>query len=166
MRVADKLSVPDDDGKVVNKKVGQRGKVAEKLATAYLEERHQTAPSKFDWYRLPDARMAGGRFPAQIADFELFFNDGHGILEVKEIDHEFRLPQKNFAQKKHERIKRRLRVNGIGILAVYHTPTSLWRFPNIQVVMSEGDAPSWDLSVYKTFETFGEGFEHEIKRLE
>lgn len=153
-----KFSIPDDDGKVKDAEVGKRGKVAEGLARQFLEDLHLARPTEFDWYRLPDARMAGGRFPAQIADFEIFFPHRHGILEVKEIDHEFRLPQKNFAQKKHARIQRRLAVNGIGLLAVYHTPTQVWRFPDIVAIMADGKAASWDLSEYRQFSNFGTGF--------
>lgn len=160
-----RLVIPDDQGRMVNKTLGERGKVAENLVKTYLEECHLKDPTAFDWQRMFDARSAGGRFPAQISDFEIFFHDGHGILEVKQVNHERLLPHKNFPAKKYAKIRRRMAAGGLGVMAVYHTPLEQWRFPSIEWMMDNATTPSWDLSKYKLFSDFGKGFSLEIARL-
>ena len=84
------------------KSAQRRGKSAEDACREHLKALKQAHP-EFDFQRLYDAHSAGGRFPAQIADF-LVFRGGdngtkHGAIEVKEIASGERLPAKNFPSK-------------------------------------------------------------------
>lgn len=117
-----------------------RGKEAEDLVRAYLTKRSAKASTSF--YRLPDAR-AGSR-QATLADF-LFFNKGTGyLLEVKQVDHEYRLPHNNFDTGQVARMRLFEQAGAVPIVLVYHTPIKLWRANFVcRFIYREGG--SWDL---------------------
>lgn len=79
-----------------------RGKWAEGVVRDCLKAIEE-ATLRFTFNRIPDAHAAAGRFPAQAGDFQWFYAPGsgseysrNGVIEVKEVDHEYRLPHKNF----------------------------------------------------------------------
>lgn len=122
--------------------------------------------------RVPDAHMAGGRFPAQAGDFQAFrliktgssavnfgkrgmcaTADGsemtfsrNFIIEVKEVKHDFRLPQKNYDAAKVARVQKRVWAGTEAVVAVLHTTTGLWRLVPFAVFTER--KPSWDLTAY------------------
>jgi hypothetical protein len=133
---------------------GSRGKVAEKKVREYLEVLGARYAS-FDFERKYDARSAGGRFPSQAGDFGFYKMVGNGavsgLIEVKEIAHDYRLPNKNFSSDRIARLKKRFLAGQDIIILVYHTEAKLWRCPPFDIFMKDPTAASWDLSVYERF---------------
>lgn len=131
---------------------GQRGKSAESKLQGWL----QTASRKiarFDWLRLPDARTAMGRGTAMPGDFEAFTPSTHFLLEIKEVNHAFRLPVKNLRQQPKMRL--RALAGGVCFVIIYHTPTKKWR--RIPVMDLEVKTTgSWDLSAYPEYDSVEE----------
>lgn len=116
------------------------GKVREALKVLALGNKD------FDFERKYDARASRGRIPSQTGDFGWYSINRHGVIEVKQVGHDFRLPKKNFDPAKWGRLRLRRMAGGeIGIL-VYHSTTKLWRAPSFDFFLSNPDAPSWDLS--------------------
>ena len=145
-----------------------KGKSAEKIIRDILDT-FNSRVAGFTFNRVPDAHMAGGRFPAQAGDFQAFrklanVNQmGAGtppqmfsmtevpqsrnfIVEVKEVKHDFRLPQKNYSEDKVARVQKRVWAGTEAVVAVLHTTTGLWRLVPFAVFTER--RPSWDLSGY------------------
>lgn len=128
--------------------IADRGKYAEAEVTKFLKSRN-TEHWAFDWARLPDARAAGGRLAAQVADFEIFMPGSHGVIEVKEIAHDFRIPTSKIAQ--IPRLRKRRNAGGEIIILIYHTTTKLWRIPPSHFFLESEPVPSFDVSDWPTF---------------
>lgn len=139
--------IRDDNGKTKDKSKTNRGKAAEDIVQAHLKEVKDQF-EYFDFQRLHDAHTAGGFFPAQIADYEFFSTTSHGCIEVKEVKHDFRLPQANFKTAKHARLKRRQEAGGIIFILVRFMPLDVWRVVPLQHFLDDTDAKSWDLQVF------------------
>ena len=106
----------------------------------------------FNFLRLPDARS--GSFQPTIADFLAIRRGEPWFIEVKEVDHEYRLPSKNFNSGQRARLQS-YEMAGAGILVVIkHTPTKVWRI--VQLGFFEGEPPSWDLSKFACTKSLGE----------
>lgn len=127
--------------------IGNRGKVAEKEVKVFLE-RINRERTYFDYERLPDSRSSKGRVAAQVADYAFFMPRHHGVIEVKETEHEFRLPRAKLTQL--PKMRKRHLAGGECIVIVYHSTIDKWRVPDFQWVMVN-EAPSWDLSQFPTF---------------
>lgn len=128
--------------------VGQRGKAAEKIVQKYLEHINETH-AKFDFERLSDARSGGGMGAKRVVgDFSFFAPGVHGVIEVKSIKHDFRLPAKNVSQL--PKLRKRTLAGGRCFILVFHTETRLWRclLADDLEIKSTG---SWDLSVYPAY---------------
>lgn len=142
------------DKKTGKDKVGQRGKageasVREALKALALEY------GFFDWMRLPDARTAGGRIGRQTGDFLLFAPGMHGVIETKDLDHDFRLPRgrmikddkdKGTSNNSIERLWRRQEAGGLIFVLVHHTTTGAWRAVPLAYLHANQALPSWNLS--------------------
>lgn len=150
-----------------------RGKVAEKKVREILDGFNKRVAS-FTFNRVPDAHMAGGRFPAQAGDFQAFFRDGrmayvvlsqhpigptielkdaapfrpsrNFIIEVKETSFDFRLPAKNYSADKVARVQVRVWAGTEAVVVVLHKTTGLWRLVPFSVFTER--KPSWDLRAY------------------
>lgn len=148
-----------------------RGKSAEKQVRDILDG-FNTRVAGFCFNRVPDAHMAGGRFPAQAGDFQAFrliktgssamdfgrrgmcaTDDGseltfsrNFIIEVKEVKHDFRLPSKNYSEDKVARVQKRVWAGTEAVVAVLHTTTGLWRLVPFAVFTER--KPSWDLTAH------------------
>lgn len=131
--------------------LANRGKWAEARTQEYLTQL-SNARAEFDFERLPDARAAMGRFKAQIADFAFFMPGLHGVIEVKETKHSFRLAKDKLEQL--PRMHKRALAGGLCIVLVYFSGPRKWRA--IRAVELEVGLPSWDLSTYQTFDTAAE----------
>jgi len=128
---------------------GQRGKNEEKEVHRWLENVDRQL-HHFDWLRLPDARTAMGRGTAMPGDFEFFYRNGHGLIEVKAVAHDFRLPVKNVTQL--PRMRKRALAGGDCYILVHHTTSGQWRrIPATE--MDLRDAGSWDLSGYPAYDS-------------
>lgn len=129
-----------------------RGKTAEEKVTAFLKtygERHQD----FDWARNYDAHSAGGRFQRQTGDFQFYKPGLHGVIEAKEVAHDFRLPHKNFEKEKVAKIWKRELAGAAVFVVVYHSTTGLWRLPPFTFFRLARTGGSWDLTPWPTFKS-------------
>lgn len=138
---------------------GSRGKYAEKAVKDYLTALGNSV-ANFDWGRRYDARSAGGRFPSQPGDFEYYrLIDGRhcsGLIEVKEVAHDFRLPAKNFKKEQIARLRKRVLAGCAVCVLIYHSTIGKWRRVPLEKFVMEASAPSWDLSQYKAFQNLQE----------
>jgi penicillin-binding protein-related factor A (putative recombinase) len=137
-----------DEARGRKSSIGQRGKSAESKVQDRLKALCVSADKAF--YRLPDFR-AGSMQPT-LADF-LFFHKGiTNVIEVKEVNHEYRLPYKNFDTGQIARM-RTLQLAGANcIVLVYFTPTGLWRGFNLEWFINTPrttKSGSWDMSQFK-----------------
>ncbi len=132
-----------------------RGKSAEAKVTAFLKaygEDHQDC----DWSRNYDAHAAGGRFQRQTGDFQFYKPGVHGVVEVKEVAHDFRLPFKNFPPEGVAKLWKRELAGGLIIVLVYHSTTGLWRMPPFTAFRGARVGGSWDLTPWPAFESCSE----------
>jgi hypothetical protein len=125
-----------------------RGKSEEKSVKDFLEA-YDKAHAKFDFLRLPDARAAGGRMASMPGDFEYFMPLVHGLIEVKAVDHEYRIAKDKVAQL--PRLAKRELAGGSCFILIHHTPNNTWRI--LRPGQLEFGVPSWDLRDYPTFDT-------------
>lgn len=133
-----------------------RGKKAEDAVAKFLtswvgESQHR------EFNRMVDAKAAGRTIKAAAADFEFFCNDdvtAHGLIEVKETEHEYRLARDKVPQL--PRLRKRTKCGGWCFVLVLHSTTNLWRVAKAEVLAVTGDKGSWNLTDYPTFKTPGE----------
>lgn len=123
-----------------------RGKWAENQAHEFLADL-SARRLRFDFERLPDARAAMGRFKSMVGDFEFFTPAAHGVIEVKETKHAFRIAKDKLEQL--PRLHKRAMCGGICIVLVHFSSPKLWR-AMLATDLKLG-LPSWDLSTYQTF---------------
>lgn len=116
-----------------------RGKEAEGLVKKHLTKLSEQSHTTF--YRFPDAR-AGSRQTAP-ADFMLV-HAGHLILlEVKEVNHSYRLPHGNLTQV--PKLRRFEMAGAVSIVLVYFKPEEAWRVAPVDYFL-ETSGGSWDMS--------------------
>jgi len=140
--------------------LGKRGKKAEDAAHKFLKSLKEL-DSSFDFQRQLDARAAGGRFPSQTGDYLIFRPQAHGVLEVKALAHDFRLPNKNFGAEQIAKCRRREMAGGKVVVLVYHSTIQKWRAPEFCLFTAAIDASSWVLSGYPTYDTPADALVHE-----
>lgn len=144
--------------------IGQRGKHAEKAVREYLETVNNRI-AEFEFERIYDARAAGGRFPARTGDFVLIMPLSYVTLEVKEVDHESRLPKKNFKNDQIARLHKRQLAGGTVEILVFHAPSRTWRAPCLDFFLSRLHDSSWDLSGFASFVSCGQALESKLPQL-
>lgn len=97
----------------------------------------------FDFERIYDAR-SGVKLP-RVADYQFYLPAQHGVIEVKKVEHAYRLPVKNFQPGQLARMnKRRLAGGHVFTLVLFQT-TGKWRCPGLDYLMAGMEAPSWDM---------------------
>lgn len=116
-----------------------RGKTAESLVQRFLKDLSSKAHCSS--FRLPDARA--GSLVTAPADFLICRNGKLTLLEVKEVAHEYRLPQKNFALDQRARMKMWKLAGAQAFVLVCFQPSRLWRLADIDYFTDKG--PSWDM---------------------
>jgi hypothetical protein len=140
----------------MTKSHANRGKVAEKATEKVLDDLNSRFMT-FAYERLPDARSAGGRLKAVICDYLVWWKEmvnnlpyGHSILlEVKETEHEYRLPKDKVSQ--YPRLKKFENAGATALVLVFHSKIDKWRVMTLrQLDHVAGDA-SWDLRNIETF---------------
>ena len=98
--------------------------------------------------RLTDSKAAGRSIKAAAADFEFFCNlphgTYHGLIEVKETEHEYRLARDKVPQL--PRLRKRASCGGRCLVLVRHSTLNMWRALDAQVLAVTGDKGSWNLS--------------------
>lgn len=118
-----------------------RGKQAETAMRRYLDGLNSSRSAAF--YRLPDAKA--GSMVATLSDFLLMLTGQIYLIEVKQVNHKFRLPHGNFDRAQVARQRIWQEAGAKSVVVVYHTPLNLWRGYNIDRFI-ERDGGSWDLS--------------------
>ena len=124
-----------------------RGKAAEKAVEKVLKAWNEYAI--FAYWRLPDARSARSFLAAQPGDFGWFCAGKGGILEVKSIQHSYRLPKSNVSQL--ATLKKLDLAGAENVILIQHTEENVWRV--VRPGNLDSDVPSWDLRNYPTFDT-------------
>lgn len=139
---------------------GDYGKWAEKEVRKVLQEMSD-AHLHFAFNRTLDARSAGGKFPAQAGDFQWFYNlplidiTCNGIIEVKQVEHLYRLPFKNFETDDYARVHKRELAGSRVLVLVAHKLEKMkpkdvtWRALPLSYFADRNDVKgvgSWDLS--------------------
>lgn len=125
-------------------KESDRGVNAEKEVQNHLDSL-STRYATFDYLRLPDAKAAMGRMKAMPADFDFHMPGMHGLIEVKQTLHEYRLTSDKFPQL--PRMRKRMLAGGICRVVVHHSTLGLWRC--VDVACLDPSASSWDLREFK-----------------
>lgn len=129
----------------------QQGKTAEKAIAKYLDKVN-AAVLAFDWQRGYDARSAGGKFQRVAGDFSFFSPAGHGIIEVKEHDHDFRLPYKNYKLSQVAGAHKRELAGGLVLVITFSTSLDMWRCMPIEFFRHRDETKgSWDLSTFDCY---------------
>lgn len=134
-----------------------RGKSAEAEVQKYLkayDEKHQD----FDWARNMDAHSAGGRFHRQTGDFQFYGPGVHGVIEVKEVKHDFRVPHGNFNEGAVGKLWKRQLAGGEIVIIVHHSTSKKWRVAEL-ARFRKRDGGSWDLSDLYEFHTCREALD-------
>jgi hypothetical protein len=139
-----------------------RGTFAEKKVKEYLEL-WQEADPKRESSRLVDSKAAGRVIKAAKADFEYFawplgMTCYHGLIEVKETEHEYRLARAKVPQLPN--LRKREKCGGSSCVLVYHSTIKKWRVVGVEYLAKEGDKGSWNLSAFPMFATSGEALAH------
>lgn len=129
-----------------------RGKAAEKKVHEALTAWAADIGSR-EFNRLLDARAAGRVVKAAPADFEFFSAGTHGLVEVKSVQHDFRLPRGSVTQ--IPRLRKRAMAGGVCLVLVYHSTLKLWRAVPVSYLMEGGDKGSWDLRNFETHTSAG-----------
>lgn len=129
---------------------GVRGKYAESKVRAFLALLNEKY-KRFDFSRIYDARSAGGRFPSRPGDFEFYAPGLHGLIEVKEVEHDFRLPAKNLKPEQIAKLRKREWAGGLVMVLIYHATAGGWRRVPVSWLAERAAQPSWDLSEFPTY---------------
>ena len=99
-----------------------RGKWAETEVKKFLKKMEVANCAH---HRFPDAHA--GSFVTAPADFMFLQAGKFRLLEVKEVDHEFRLPYANFAPEQVARMRMWQAAGAHAWVLVYHKPVGGWR---------------------------------------
>lgn len=132
-----------------------RGKKTENEVHKLLKAWEAAQPCR-EFNRLIDTRAAGRVVKAAAADFDFFqgptrqrHGSQHGLIEVKEVKHDFRLPVKNVSQL--PRLVRRAQCGGYCVVLIFHSTTKLWRAVPALYLHENRDGASWDLRGQPTY---------------
>lgn len=126
------------------KSAADRGKKPEDEVRKYLKA-YDSKRQDFDWARNYDSHSAGGRFQRQTGDFQFYSPGVHGVIEVKEVKHAFRVPHQNLNENSAGKLWKRQLAGGTIVILVYHSVTGKWRVTGLERFrVREGG--SWDLS--------------------
>lgn len=127
------------------KSESRRGKVAEGDVDKLLSKL-KTESILLDFERVPDAFSTRGGYTApRTGDFLIFYRGSAIALEVKEVEHDFRLPAKNLSPDSRERLRRRSRSGCHCYVAVMFKPEKLWRLAPVSY-FDHRAAGSFDMS--------------------
>ena len=118
----------------------QKGKYAEGLVKKELAR--LSLQQSFAFYRLPDARS--GSFTPTLSDFIVESKGVTTLLEVKEVNHEYRLPRPNFKLENRNRMRMFEMAGMNSLILVYFTPVKLWRAERL-IYFTGDETGSWDM---------------------
>lgn len=135
-----------------------RGKQAEKLVQEFLDE-WVARSAHHEYERLVDTKAAGRIIKASAADFQYYASGGagqshHGLIEVKETKHEYRLEHGRITQL--PRLRKREKCGGRCFVLLYHSTIKQWRVLDVPFMVTNKAGASWDLSGHIAFSSPGE----------
>ena len=104
-----------------------RGKLAEGKAKAFLQT--MSEQTSLVYHRLPDAHA--GSMVSTLCDFIVHYA-GLTLLEVKEVNHEYRLPYGNFKQENASRMRLWEYSGAETLIAIYFKPLKKWRMTKLE----------------------------------
>lgn len=116
-----------------------RGKWAEGKVRVYLQS---LETAKLAFHRFPDAHA--GSLVATPADFLVCRSARLTLLEVKEVQHEYRLNHKNFALDQMARMRMWKLAGAEAYVAVCFMPSKTWRILDVDYFVNREGA-SWDM---------------------
>lgn len=143
-----------------------RGKDAEKAVQSMLKSLG-ASHKHFCWERHYDAHSAGGRFQKVTGDYG-WYHPGiggmsyNGIIEVKEVKHDTRLPYKNYDAGAVGKVRMRELGGGYVDIFVYHSTSDRWRRVPLSFFLARNGATpsgSWDCSEFPLFNSPMEAFQ-------
>lgn len=141
-----------------------RGAFAEKKVKECLED-WEAGDTCREFSRLTDTKAAGRIIKAADADFAYYANldrpeDNicHGLIEVKETEHEYRLSRDKVSQL--PRLRKREKCGGTSVVLVYHSTLKVWRALSVGYLANFGDKGSWNLTEHPTFPTAALALRH------
>lgn len=134
-----------------------RGVYAEKKVKEYLEGWQERSPYR-EFNRMTDSKAAGRIIKAAAADFDYFcvtkeMARFHGLIEVKETEHDYRLARDKVPQL--PRLRKRQKCGGRSYVVVYHSKLCMWRVATVPYLAETGDKGSWNLINMPTYPTCG-----------
>lgn len=130
-------------------RIAERGKAAEREVKKYLQDL-SLLRFDFEFERIYDARSAGGKFPSRPGDFAFYYPGAHGLIEVKEVHHAFRLPEKNFPKQGIAKLRKRQLSGGSVIVVVRFMTVGEWRLIPLSFFLARLEQPSWDLTEFRS----------------
>lgn len=132
-----------------------RGQKSETAAMKFLDAWQKALPRQREFSRLVDTKAAGRVVKAAASDFEFFtLGSGlsvHGLLEVKETEHLYRLERDKVPQL--ARLRKRANCGGLCLVAVRHSIPNQWRVVTAHYLATTGDKGSWNLADLPTFDS-------------
>lgn len=138
-----------------------RGAKAEKEVQKYLTA-WAGRDSRREFNRLVDSKAVGRTIKAAAADFDYYCATSgaaqHGLIEVKETQHDYRLAKGRLTQL--PRLRKRANCGGLVVVLVYHSTIGRWRYITINTLTGPSDKGSWNLSNLPTFSSPGEALTH------
>ena len=134
-----------------------RGAAAEKLTQDFLRKWQDASPYR-EANRLTDTKAAGRTIKSSAADFEFFCWDDcqrHGLIEVKQTEHAYRLAKSKVTQL--GRLRKRFKCGGLVFVLVYHSTLKKWRCLSAFDLFDENNhTASWDMRHLPVYDTPGE----------
>ena len=134
-----------------------RGVYAEKKVKEYLDG-WQGRSNYREFNRMTDSKAAGRIIKAAAADFDYYcvtkdMARFHGLIEVKETEHAYRLSRDKVTQL--PRVRKRQKCGGKSYVVIYHSRTYQWRVATVPYLAETGDKGSWNLTNMPSFTTCG-----------
>ena len=127
---------------------GGRGKVAEGMVRDWLK-RLESGSMQFTFNRIGDAGAAGGAFAAQAGDYQAFGWGRNWLIEVKELQHSYRLPHASFGPEQVARMQKRALAGTVPVVLIYHRNEKVWRCPPFSLFATR-EGGSWDFRELET----------------
>ena len=118
-----------------------RGKYAEGVVKKLLKEMEANT---FVHHRFPDARA--GSFVTAPCDFMTLKEGKLTLIEVKAVEHAYRLPFKNMSVDQCARMRSWRAAGADAWVLVYFAPLKLWRAETVDYFMQREIGGSWNMT--------------------
>jgi hypothetical protein len=94
-------------------------------------------------------------FRGSAGDYTYFHTGGHGVIEVKQVAHDFRLPQARTSTPTSSVCIRKRAARRRPSASCWSStpPRSKWRLVPFSFFLERANQPSWDLTEFKQFES-------------